>query len=77
MQIDKLAGIEKAPNLRVLYMSNNKIASWVEIDRLRELTQLQVRYYKPELNRQEICQFSLLSVSRVRCVCSSLLGLKS
>jgi len=33
-KIDKLSGLEKLKSLRVLYMSNNQIASWAEIDRL-------------------------------------------
>lgn len=34
-------GIEKLSNLRVLFMSNNKIASWSEIDRLAALDKLE------------------------------------
>lgn len=34
-------GIEKLSNLRVLYMSNNKIASWAEVDRLAALDKLE------------------------------------
>lgn len=33
-KIDKLTGLDKLKNLRVLYMSNNLINSWTEIDRL-------------------------------------------
>eukprot|EP00796_Vickermania_ingenoplastis_P007449 gene7449-5247_t len=33
-KIDKLTGLDKLKNLRTLYMSNNLIASWSEIDRL-------------------------------------------
>jgi len=36
-----LAGIEKASNLKTLYMSNNKIATWNEIDRLTSLANLE------------------------------------
>lgn len=35
------AGIEKLVNLRVLYLSNNKIRDWVEIDRLAALEKLE------------------------------------
>eukprot|EP00983_Pelagomonas_calceolata_P010046 326135-Pelagomonas_calceolata.AAC.2 len=35
------AGADKAPNLRVLYASNNKIAGWNEIDRLASLAHLE------------------------------------
>jgi len=38
--IDKLQGIEEMNQLKVLYISNNKIADWEEIDRLSELSQL-------------------------------------
>lgn len=33
-KIDKLTGLDKLKSLRVLYMSNNLISSWTEIDRL-------------------------------------------
>jgi dynein light chain 1 len=33
-KIDKLSGLDKLKNLKVLYMSNNQIAAWSEIDRL-------------------------------------------
>ncbi|KAG8347299.1 putative Leucine rich repeat Leucine Rich repeats (2 copies) [Trypanosoma vivax] len=33
-KIDKLTGLDKLKNLKVLYMSNNLISSWTEIDRL-------------------------------------------
>jgi len=39
-QIASLAGIEKLVNLQVLYMSNNKIAAWPEIERLQALPKL-------------------------------------
>jgi hypothetical protein len=35
------AGVEKLGNLKVLYMSNNKIKDWVEIDRLAALGKLE------------------------------------
>jgi dynein light chain 1, axonemal len=35
------AGVEKAPLLRVLYASNNKIRDWAEVDRLVALTRLE------------------------------------
>jgi len=34
--LDKLAGIEKLTNLKVLYMSNNLLAKWSEVDHLKE-----------------------------------------
>lgn len=33
-KIDKLSGLDKLKNLKVLYMSNNAISSWAEIERL-------------------------------------------
>jgi dynein light chain 1 len=33
-KVDKLSGMDKLKSLKVLYMSNNQIASWSEIDRL-------------------------------------------
>ncbi|KAL9647684.1 hypothetical protein ABK040_015173 [Willaertia magna] len=39
--IASLAGIEKLKKLKVLYVGNNKIASWTEIDRLKELVELE------------------------------------
>uniref|UniRef100_A0A7S3QY02 Dynein axonemal light chain 1 n=1 Tax=Dunaliella tertiolecta TaxID=3047 RepID=A0A7S3QY02_DUNTE len=39
--LTSLAGADKAPNLRVLYASNNKIAGWNEIDRLASLAHLE------------------------------------
>lgn len=35
------SGIEKLQNLKVLYCSNNKVASWAEIDRLASLPTLE------------------------------------
>lgn len=35
------AGIEKLLNLRVLYMSNDKLTTWSEIDRLASLEKLE------------------------------------
>jgi dynein light chain 1 len=35
--LEKTVGIDKLNNLRVLYMSNNKIKDWAEIDRLSPL----------------------------------------
>jgi dynein light chain 1 len=40
-QIANLGGIEKLLNLKVLFMSNNKIAAWSEIDRLAALDKLE------------------------------------
>jgi len=34
-------GAEKAPNLKVLYASNNKIAGWNEVDKLASLPHLE------------------------------------
>ncbi|KFM24177.1 Dynein light chain 1, axonemal [Auxenochlorella protothecoides] len=39
--IEKLVGIEKAPGIRVLYASNNKIRDWLEIERLTALPDLE------------------------------------
>lgn len=33
-KIDKLSGLDKLKKLRVLYMSNNMVSSWAEIERL-------------------------------------------
>jgi hypothetical protein len=33
--IDKFVGLEKASALKVLYMSNNNVKDWKEIDRLK------------------------------------------
>lgn len=33
-KIDKLSGLDKLKNLKVLYMSNNQISNWTEIERL-------------------------------------------
>ena len=35
------AGIEKVPKLRVLYMSNNKVKEWNEVERLAVLPALE------------------------------------
>lgn len=40
-QIAGLAGVEKLVNLRVLFISNNKIAAWSDIDRLAGLSKLE------------------------------------
>lgn len=39
--ITSLSGIERAQKLRVLYLSNNKIAGWSEIDKLSTLPSLE------------------------------------
>merc|ERR1719316_1215209 len=39
-QIASLAGIEKLVNLQVIYMSNNKIDKWPEVERLQALPKL-------------------------------------
>eukprot|EP00898_Chlorokybus_atmophyticus_P002979 jgi/Chlat1/3682/Chrsp24S00802 len=39
--IEKLAGVEKLTKLRVLYLSNNKIDSWAEVERLKGLSNLE------------------------------------
>jgi len=39
-QIGSLAGIEKLVNLQVIYMSNNKIDKWPEVERLQALPKL-------------------------------------
>ncbi len=33
--IDKFVGLEKAAALKVLYMSNNNVKDWKEVDRLK------------------------------------------
>lgn len=33
-KIDKLSGLDKLKNLKILYMSNNQISNWTEIERL-------------------------------------------
>jgi dynein light chain 1 len=35
------AGIEKLTNLRVLFIANNKVSSWSEVDRLAVLDKLE------------------------------------
>ncbi len=35
--IDKFVGLEKAAALKVLYMSNNNVKDWKEVDRLKGL----------------------------------------
>ncbi|KAK2078331.1 hypothetical protein QBZ16_004200 [Prototheca wickerhamii] len=40
-QLDRLAGVEKARGLRVLYASNNRIKDWAEVDRLAALPDLE------------------------------------
>lgn len=39
--LTSLAGIEKLKKLKVLYCGNNKISSWSEVDRLKELPELE------------------------------------
>lgn len=39
--ITSTAGLEKCANLRVLYLSNNKIAGWGEVERLAPLSKLE------------------------------------
>jgi Leucine-rich repeat (LRR) protein len=38
------AGVEKLSGLEVLYMSNNKVRDWAEIDKLATLENLKVQY---------------------------------
>merc|ERR1719240_260675 len=38
--IQKIEGIEKLVNLQVIYMSNNKIDKWPEVERLQALPKL-------------------------------------
>ena len=35
------AGVEKLPNLRVLYASNNKLSSWADIEKVSQLPKLE------------------------------------
>jgi dynein light chain 1, axonemal len=39
--VEKLVGIEKISNLRVLYLGNNKIKDWAEVERLSSLDKLE------------------------------------
>eukprot|EP00296_Roombia_truncata_P001237 JP436978.1.p1 GENE.JP436978.1~~JP436978.1.p1 ORF type:complete len:200 (-),score=59.35 JP436978.1:44-643(-) len=39
--IEKLMGIDKLKNVKVLYMSNNLVSKWSEFDRLKEMTSLE------------------------------------
>jgi dynein light chain 1, axonemal len=39
--IEKLNGLERMKSLRVLYIGNNKITSWTEVDRLKALGTLE------------------------------------
>ena len=39
--VEKLTGLSEAKKLKVLYMSNNKIASWSELDALKECPSLE------------------------------------
>jgi len=39
--ITSTSGLEKCGSLRILYMSNNKVASWGEVDRLSGLGKLE------------------------------------
>jgi len=56
--IGKLSGIEKLTNLRVLYMSNNPIKEWGEIDKLAGLPNLEdVLLVNTALNLQ-VCEES-------------------
>jgi dynein light chain 1 len=39
--IEKLSGLERCPRLRVLYLSNNKLKDWGEVERLAVLEHLE------------------------------------
>jgi hypothetical protein len=39
--VEKLVGIEKLSSLRVLYLGNNKVRDWPEVDRLSSLDKLE------------------------------------
>jgi len=39
--ITSLAGVEKLKKLKVLYAGNNKISTWPEVERLKELSELE------------------------------------
>lgn len=39
--VEKLAGVEKLSNLRVLYLGNNKVRDWAEVERLAALDKLE------------------------------------
>jgi hypothetical protein len=47
------AGIEKLSGLEVLYMSNNKVRDWAEIDKLATLENLKVQYAAVMLRRDQ------------------------
>jgi dynein light chain 1 len=40
--IEKLKGIEVLQHLKVLYLSNNKIADWKQVELLKQLPNLEV-----------------------------------
>ena len=35
------AGVEKLPNLKVLYASNNKLSSWADVEKINQLPKLE------------------------------------
>lgn len=39
--VEKLAGVEKLTNVRVLYLGNNKVKDWAEVERLASLEKLE------------------------------------
>lgn len=39
--VEKLAGVEKLNNIRVLYLGNNKVKDWAEVERLAALEKLE------------------------------------
>ena len=45
-KIDSLTGINPCKKLKVLYMSNNNISNWNEIDKLKELTKITTVLFK-------------------------------
>ena len=39
--VEKLVGVDKLVNLRVLYLANNKVKDWAEVERLSSLAKLE------------------------------------
>lgn len=39
--VERLAGVEKLSNIRVLYLGNNKVRDWAEVERLAALEKLE------------------------------------
>jgi dynein light chain 1 len=70
-QIEKLVGIDKLTNLKVLYLANNKIRDWSEIDRLSSLHKLEELLLKSCPIYDEAKEAGTISTYRVEVWCSS------